>query len=359
MKRVIDQAVLLLYCLSVLWLKPMDTTFVTAFLAAVIYASMNFYMESAKVNLGITIIYLCTAVFLPNSILFLPLVFYGMMEYRRYVLAAGMCVLCLYSFSNNLELLCFLGIGCMISGIMQDRIRKYEALEYKMKRIRDDSTEMNLVLKKKNKTLLEKQDYEIYVATLKERNRIAREIHDNVGHMLSRAILMVGAARAVHGTGNLAESFQQLENTLNTAMDSIRESVHDLHDESVNMQDVLKSLTEEFTFCPVNLEYDMGHDVPKDVKYSFIAIVKEALHNVVKHSNARNVMITVREHPGLFQLIINDNGNADLEESGKKPKGIGISNMKERVESLGGTMQIQCQEGFCIYITVPKKEETL
>jgi signal transduction histidine kinase len=43
---------------------------------------------------------------------------------------------------------------------------------------------------------MEKQDYEIYLATLRERNRIAREIHDNVGHMLSRSILQIGALKA-------------------------------------------------------------------------------------------------------------------------------------------------------------------
>ncbi len=359
MKRVMDQAVLLLYCLNVVWMESVDTAFITAFLAAIIYASINFYMASEKVNLGMTIGYLCAACFFPQYMFFLPLIIYGMLEYKRYVLSVVVFGQCLYYFLNHLEILCFLGIGCMISGMMQDRIKKYEALEYKMKRIRDDSTEMNLILKKKNKILLEKQDYEIYTATLKERNRIAREIHDNVGHMLSRSILMVGAAKAVHGKGNLTEPLDQLENTLNTAMTSIRESVHDLHDESVNLQEVLQSLAEEFTFCPVDLEYDMGYDVPKEVKYSFIAIVKEALHNIAKHSNADNVEIIVREHPGLFQLIIKDNGETALEKVMEKAEGMGIGNMKERVESIGGTMQIQRQRGFCIYITVPKKEENI
>ena len=63
-----------------------------------------------------------------------------------------------------------------------------------LKRTRDDSRERDLLLSQKNKALLEKQDYEIYNATLKERNRIAREIHDNVGHVLSKFILMLGAA---------------------------------------------------------------------------------------------------------------------------------------------------------------------
>ena len=50
-------------------------------------------------------------------------------------------------------------------------------------KLRDDSTEKNLLLEEKNHMLVEKQNYEIYTATLKERNRIAREIHDNVGHL--------------------------------------------------------------------------------------------------------------------------------------------------------------------------------
>ena len=67
-----------------------------------------------------------------------------------------------------------------------------------MIRLRDTSTELNLVLQEKNKNLMEKQDYEIYLATLRERNRIAREIHDNVGHMLSRSILQMGALITIH-----------------------------------------------------------------------------------------------------------------------------------------------------------------
>ncbi len=59
------------------------------------------------------------------------------------------------------------------------------------------SEEHTLLLSEKNKALLEKQDYEIYAATLRERNRIAREIHDNVGHVLSRSILMTAACKPI------------------------------------------------------------------------------------------------------------------------------------------------------------------
>ena len=57
---------------------------------------------------------------------------------------------------------------------------------------------------------------------MRERNRIAREIHDNVGHMLTRAILMVGALRTTHPEPDLAVSLSLLNDTLDQAMNSIR-----------------------------------------------------------------------------------------------------------------------------------------
>ena len=126
----------------------------------------------------------------------------------------------------------------------------YDNLEHLYRQTRDDSTERNLLIKEKNKTLLEKQDAEIYNATLKERNRIAREIHDNVGHLLSRSILMVGALKMISASQPaLAEPLGNLENALNDAMDNVRKSVHDLHDESINLREALEGLTSQFTFC--------------------------------------------------------------------------------------------------------------
>ena len=193
---------------------------------------------------------------------------------------------------------------------------------------------------------------------MRERNRIAREIHDNVGHMLSRSILMVGAMKAISREENLKEPLLQLEDTLNAAMSSVRRSVHDLHDESINMEEVLGELVGDFAFCKAHLEYDMGYDVPREIKYSFITIVKEALNNVMKHSNATQVNVLAREHPGLYQLVIEDNGSVSGPEEAKDgARGIGIQNMKERIEALDGTIQIRRERGFRIYITVPKKKE--
>lgn len=223
---------------------------------------------------------------------------------------------------------------------------------------RDDDTEIQMLLEERNRSLREKQDSEIYLATLHERNRIAREIHDNVGHMLTRSILMVGALRTVSRDSALSQPLSQLEDTLHDAMNHIRTSVHDLHDSSVNLQETLQSLTHDFSFCPVTLRCEVSPDVPRDVKYSFIAIVREALVNIAKHSNATACSVTVIEHPAFYQLIIQDNGHScRLSEALLSDlPGIGLKNMKNRIASLDGQFRLDSANGFRIYITVPRKE---
>ena len=200
---------------------------------------------------------------------------------------------------------------------------------------------------------MEKQDYEIHVATLGERNRIAREIHDNVGHMLSRSILQVGALTTVHREEPLHGQLDSVNETLNLAMNNIRESVHDLHDDSIDLKQAILEATKEMQDkYDLTMEYDMSETVPRKIKYCFITTVKEAMSNIVKHSNAEKIEIILREHPGIYQLSIEDDG--DVRHSSNAEPGIGLSNMKERVDALGGTISINNEHGFKIFISIRK-----
>ncbi len=353
MKRILDQLILLIFSFTTVLLTQMDTPFVISFLIAVIYISANYFIGSRSFHLLSSAVLIVLAVFFPVLLSFLPAVLYTCLWYKNYIGVAALCIVAICRIlPESLPLFLLLVLGSGIALLLCFQTDRHEQLELRFKKTRDDSTELNLLLKEKNHALLEKQDYEVYTATLKERNRIAREIHDNVGHMLTRSILMTGAIRMVNKNPALESSLLQLEETLNTAMTNVRESVHDLHDESINLKEALTGLTDAFTFCPIHMDYDMGYDVPRDIKYSFITIVKEALNNVIRHSNASEVHLIVREHPGLYQLIIEDNGTTKTGGSG-----LGLTNMKDRVEALHGTMQIQTKSGYRIFITIPKKEE--
>ena len=404
MRKITDEGFLFLYGAGLLVTAETGIPAVITILFACIYTCVNLVGEEKYLHYIMTIAFMAAEIISKEMWMFLPVVLYNMLCFYSpvYIGVGGMIVACeapAFREYYGLEKEMLIVAGLAAAVLLYGRTRRLNELEQKYnlhaaeKKARTERPELKKVdytagdvkyqignTVKANQDLLEKQDTEVYLATLKERNRIAREIHDNVGHMLSRSILMVGALKTVNQAENLKVPMEQLDQTLNEAMTNVRQSVHDLHDESVNLKEVMESLAEEFRFCPVQLTYDMGYDIPKEIKYSFIAITKEALNNVMRHSNANEVKILAREHPGLYQLIIEDNGTSDeriqsdgdgeeyteQESAGKtgnvrktentESSGIGIENMKKRVRMLGGTMQIQKENGFRIFITVPKNE---
>ena len=147
----------------------------------------------------------------------------------------------------------------------------------------------------------------MHLETLQERNRIAREIHDHVAHMLTRGILQVGALQAANKSAYLQAHIDSIQETLNIAMTNIRTSVHDLHDESIDLKTAIDEMLSRFPSYSFFFQYDIKQDVKKEIKYCILAVIKEALNNIVKHSNADEVVIKFFEHPGFYQLIIGDN----------------------------------------------------
>lgn len=91
---------------------------------------------------------------------------------------------------------------------------------------------------------------------------------------------------------------------------------------------------------------------------------KEAMSNIIKHSNADEITVTLREHPVLYQLKIEDNGTRkgiivsqpQAEGIVLGSQGMGLANMKSRVENLNGTFRVSNEQGFLIFISIPKGE---
>ena len=214
--------------------------------------------------------------------------------------------------------------------------------------------EANAQLSEMNNQLKDYAAMQKQMGEIEERNRIAREIHDNVGHVLSRTILLTGAARAINKDQNLDSLLKGLDNSLNSAMDSIRSSVHDLHDDAVNLQETIKGIITDIKIENVEFEYDMSEITPREIKYCFISIVKEAISNAMKYSSATQIKIIMREHPAIYQLCIEDNGKGCADYD-KNTTGIGLKNMQERVNILNGNLQINGEKGFRIFVVIPKQ----
>jgi signal transduction histidine kinase len=363
MKVILDKTILYLCCSVLLFVCHPSVNFL---LVVTCLTALCFYLITTYLNYEFLLFanfgeqpffhillffYIGLSFWQPEFCYFLPLLFYDVLYTRNFLLYLCSIFACLYQFTYARPfVLLLLGILFALSTVLHIRSARIQELEKQLREIRDSSIENSLMLKRRNKTLLENQDYEIRVATLKERNRIAREIHDNVGHMLSRSILQVGALAALNKEDTLKAPLSSLNETLQGAMSSIRTSVHDLHDDSIDLQSAIDSILKEYNAYQIQFDYDMGRVVPRSIKYCYISIVKEALSNIVKHSNATKIQIVAREHPSLYQLLIHDNGTSIRISS----SGIGLENMQERVNAFHGTFSYQTEQGFRIFISISK-----
>lgn len=347
---------LLLLILPSLFTEKIQTATIAALLLAVITSSLCSYLEDIWPRLFCIV--LCAACTIwPPVLPFLPLAAYdcasGKQLWNRWLwvipLLPGIILL------NPLSLWIFTAL-CVLAISLCRQAQQYDRLLQEYHRVRDDTVEAAILLREKNRELMKNQDYEIELATLAERNRIAREIHDNVGHLLTRSILQVSALQVLYGNNEeLHGQIGAVRSTLTDAMDNVRQSVHNLHEESIDLKQQISRLIEDYTFCPVELIYDSGK-LPKEMNYAVIAIIKEALSNIARHSNATNASISILEYPSLYQIQIRDNGTSSgtCDPHAAERGGIGLSNMEERVRAFHGIFHIDRSNGFKIFISVPK-----
>lgn len=360
MKRLPDKLFLFLIGLlfiieSASYAKPVAISIVTFSLSCLL-----FYSDDIRLHITSYVLFMILCFAVPEFLYFLPLLLYDAFMKKQYFITLSLLSVFLHMTLFTGFYFSFYLFSCALSIYLTYRTAKLESAEHKLISLRDNSTELQNVLRKKNKDLMEKQDYEIHLATLRERNRIAREIHDNVGHMLSRSILQMGALTTIYKENPLNEQLRSINETLNSAMTSIRESVHDLHDDSIDLEQSLREILKSSdTRFETRLDYTVSKDVSRNVKYCMISILKEAVSNTVKHSNADKITVIVREHPAFYQMTIEDNGKdiPTMKETNIKVTGIGLSNMRDRVEALDGTFRIHTEKGFHIFLSIPKKEE--
>ena len=252
-----------------------------------------------------------------------------------------------YSSSEHLLIFCLSCFAILLAW----RGKKQMELEEAFLQLKDDSWEKQDLLKQKNQELIQSQETFIDLEISEERNRIARDIHDNVGHLLSSAIIQLGAIEAINQSDSLKEPLTQLKVTIHTGMDNIRESVHDLHETSLSFRKGLDFLIADFQFCEVILRGNIPENLTQEQDRTLLMVMKEALANVMKHSNATNVTLSFNELPAFYRLQILDNGTL----AKKSGSGIGLKSMQQRLEKIGGQMHLsQTPNHFMIHVILPK-----
>ncbi|MFT8704318.1 MAG: histidine kinase [Bifidobacterium sp.] len=212
----------------------------------------------------------------------------------------------------------------------------------------------------------------IHEATLAERTRIAREIHDGVGHMLTRGIMQAHTSRVVSmlaaDTQN-AKSFGDVEKTFTEAMNAVRSTVHDLDDEgndvALQIESASKALQGLAQSPKVTLENEVKK-APAPITRCLAMTIRESLNNVVRHSSATQVGIVLRDMPALWQLVIQDNGAQHANNARYSAvhtptqcddmRGMGIADIEARAQEFGGSALCGPNaQGWRVFVSLPKE----
>lgn len=351
---IIDKVVLLLLATLIFAEQTDMTRVIVCLLVAIIVICTDSFLDQKLAPMWILVGYFIYTIAVPYASIYSPVMIYGLCYEKQYRLAGiggvGMCIyITKLPYEKGIVLSCIV----LLAILLENRTQKRNQCEEELKHFRDQSTEITLLLRGQNRALQEKQDYEIYTATLRERNRIAREIHDNVGHLLSRSILQVGALLATAKEEGVNSHLQRLNDTLNKAMNSIRESVHDLHEESISLELTVKEMIGNYPNYDIEFAYEITKELSHSMKYCLIGTIKEAMTNIVKHSDATKVVLYLYENPGMIKLKVKDNGTIPV--SLTNVKGIGLENMQSRVKGLNGTFIANYVDGFQILVSIPQE----
>ena len=369
MKVLIDNGVLLGGCvLLALLVGRAETAVVIWLIAAVAVAGLGVTVKQGRWTVAVPVAYLLVGSFSTASVVGAPLAVYGLARlgalgtrHARMVAAIG-CIPFVALMARRVPGAPVMALAlaiCALAALLALRTLQEETVRMSLHAVRDDLREKVLTLQDTNARLLHAQDHELRAAALSERTRIAREIHDGVGHLLTRLLLQVKALQVVHRDApGVVDDLTTLDDGLDEALDSMRRSVHALSDDGEELATSLNMLGSRCGIDSVSVDCSTDVEPPAAVARCVVAVVREALTNAARHGKARSARVAVTDYPAFWQVTVDNDGVVPDEDEpavdGRGGSGLGLRSMTERVEALGGRVRITLRPRFTVFATIPK-----
>lgn len=204
-------------------------------------------------------------------------------------------------------------------------------------------------------------------AVLEERNRLARELHDSVTQQLFSMTLTAQAARAqlARNPQRVAAQLERLQETATAALAEMRALIYQLRPPALRDQGLVAALQQHAQQLARREGIVIALSVVGDERFArgieqpIYRIVQEALNNVVKHANARNVQVMLELSNEQLRVRVADDGQGF--DPAATPSGdgrhLGVLSMRERAAELGGTMELRSAvgSGTEVIVRVPRR----
>jgi PAS domain S-box-containing protein len=204
--------------------------------------------------------------------------------------------------------------------------------------------------------------FHLEAAKEEEREKIARDIHDELGSILVR-LKIEAALLASKLPENLADKARSIENLLDQAMGTASRVARQLRPgilKEFGLAAAVECQADDFahsTGITCRAQCDEGDELDADTSLALFRIVQEALTNIAKHARASLVVVRMKRENGNIALEIRDNGRGIAERDMEKPKSFGLRGIRERVQSLDGSFHVAAAEqgGTLLILKVPAR----
>jgi signal transduction histidine kinase len=184
-----------------------------------------------------------------------------------------------------------------------------------------------------------------------ERGYLARELHDELGALLTAAKLDVARLKSKidHQAPDIAERLRHLNETLNSGIALKRRIIEDLRPSSLSnlgLTAALEILTREHAEgAGIEVETNLeAVQLPEATQLTVYRLVQEALTNISKYAKAKKVLVTVHSYPTHVAVQVRDDG-AGFDPAAVRPASHGLAGMRHRVEAAGGRLTITSRPG--------------
>lgn len=212
------------------------------------------------------------------------------------------------------------------------------------------------------------------LATLEERDRIAREMHDSLAQMLGYLSMKAGGARDLLRRGERAKvdgELAEMGQVADEAYQDVREAILGLRAasrSSESLEDVLREYLEKFSrqsgvVSDLVAPSDGPLKLPASVEIQLVRVIQEALTNVRKHARASEARVVLERRDGEVRVSVADNGRG-LEQgvgSDSLGGGYGMTTMRERLDGIGGRLAVESApgKGTVLQVTIPLPAQEL
>lgn len=209
----------------------------------------------------------------------------------------------------------------------------------------------------------EKKEFEKFMAVMetkeKERTRIAQEIHDDIGSGLTTIRLLSEIARGKSDNGHSAE-MEKISASANELIENMNEIIWSFNAKNDTLPNLVayirRYVVTYFEFTDIRVRINIPAEIPSmqisgDLRRSVFLVVKESLHNIMKHAKATEIWLQVDIHNGLV-ISLKDNGRG-FENNEVKLFSNGLRSMKERMENIGGKFTITGSNGTEVKLSLP------